>query len=351
MFLTKRHLPRRTVLRGAGVALALPLLDAMTPAAAALAQTAAAPRLRVGFFYPPHGAIMDNTSHGARMDRWTPRGSGAGFEPSPILAPLESHKRYVTSFGNLENRAMVGGVYSLAPATWLSGVRPDGSASGARMAVTLDQIAARHLGGDTALPSLEVAAETPHQAAACSGSRCFYNTTLSFRDTRSPLPMEHNPRKVFVQLFGEGNTRLWLATPTWMPAEDRYRPPRPRLAHPTETFYADGTMTAGRARVDYGYLIAAHTMGDIYVFFRDANVLAAGDVASPARDPALDWFTGAWLGGRVDAMDRLLALSDETRIVPGSGPVMRRADLQAERDLGRGEALDRSTEIVTLLQR
>ena len=101
---TKRHLSRRTVLRGAGVALALPLLDAMIPAATALAQTAAKPKLRMGFFYIPHGAIMGNTSHGPAMDRWTPRGAGADFKLSPILASLEPYKKYVTSFGNLEEQ-------------------------------------------------------------------------------------------------------------------------------------------------------------------------------------------------------------------------------------------------------
>ena len=130
------------------------------------------------------------------------------------------------------------------------------------------------------------------------------------------------------------NTRLWMATPVWIPAEDRYRPPRPKTAHPTKTFRVDGSMNAGGERIDYGYLIEAHTSGDIYVFFRDSNVLAVGDVASPARDPELDYFTGAWLGGRVDAMTRLLELSDDsTRIVPGYGPVMSRAELQAERDM------------------
>ncbi len=206
MFLTKRHLSRRTVLRGAGVALALPLLDAMIPAATALSQTAARPKLRVGFFYIPHGAIMGNTSHGPQMDRWTPSGSGADFTLSPIMSSLELHKRHVTSFGNLENRAMVGGVHSLAPATWLSGIRPDRGSAGANMSMTLDQVVARHIGQDTTLPSLEVAAETTQQAAACSGAGCYYNATLSFRDPHSPLPMEHNPRKVFMQLFGEGDT-------------------------------------------------------------------------------------------------------------------------------------------------
>jgi uncharacterized protein DUF1552 len=206
MFLTKKHLSRRTVLKGAGVTLALPLLDAMIPAATALAQTAAAPKVRMGFFYIPHGAIMGNTVHGPQMDRWTPAGAGADFTLSPILASLEPHKKYVTSFGNLQNNAMVGGVHSLAPATWLSGMKPDRGSRGASMSTTLDQLVAKHIGQNTTLPSLEVAAETTQQAAACSGSACFYNTTLSFRDAHSPLPMEHNPRKVFIQLFGEGDT-------------------------------------------------------------------------------------------------------------------------------------------------
>jgi hypothetical protein len=206
MFLTRKHLSRRTVIKGAGVTLALPLLDAMIPAATALAQTAAVPKMRMGFFYIPHGAIMGNTVHGPQMDRWTPAGAGADFTLSPILASLEPHKAYVTSFGNLQNNAMVGGVHSLAPATWLSGTKPDRGSRGASMSTTLDQIVAKHIGQNTTLPSLEVAAETTQQAAACSGSACFYNTTLSFRDAHSPLPMEHNPRKVFIQLFGEGDT-------------------------------------------------------------------------------------------------------------------------------------------------
>jgi hypothetical protein len=101
---------------------------------------------------------------------------------------------------------MVGGVHSLAPATWLSGTRPDKASASASMSTTLDQVVAKHISQNTTLPSLEVASETTQQAAACSGSACFYNTTLSFRDAHSPLPMEFNPRKVFAQLFGEGDT-------------------------------------------------------------------------------------------------------------------------------------------------
>jgi len=140
-------------------------------------------------------------------------------------------------------------------------------------------------------------------------------------------------RQAGATIVAHENTRLWMATPTWLPKEDRYRQPRPRAAHPDKTFYGDGTMNAGGERIDYGYLIEAHTSGDIFVFFRDSNVLAVGDVAAPARDPELDYFTGAWIGGRVDAMDRLLALADDrTRIIPGFGQAMSRADLKTERD-------------------
>jgi glyoxylase-like metal-dependent hydrolase (beta-lactamase superfamily II) len=125
-----------------------------------------------------------------------------------------------------------------------------------------------------------------------------------------------------------------MAIPTWIPAEDRYRQPRPRGAHPTKTFYADGSMNAGGERIDYGHLLEAHTSGDIYVFFRESNVLAVGDVGSPALDPVLDYFTGAWIGGRADALTKLVDLADDrTRIVPGYGPVMTRADLTVERDM------------------
>jgi cyclase len=140
--------------------------------------------------------------------------------------------------------------------------------------------------------------------------------------------------KAGAKIVAHESTREWMETPYWIPAEGRYQKPRPKAAHPTETFYTDGSLKAGTEQIDYGFLIEAHTSGDIYVFFRNSNVLAAGDVASPVRDPELDYFTGAWIGGRVDAMDRLLKLSDDmTRIVPGSGPVMSRAELKAERDM------------------
>jgi hypothetical protein len=209
MFITKKHIHRRTVLKAAGVSLALPFLDAMVPARTALAQTAAVPKLRTGFFYIPHGAIMGNTSHGPSLDKWTPSGSGANFTLSPILASLEPYKKYVTSFGNLQNAATAGSVHSFTPATWLSATRPDTGAPRAHMATTLDQVIAKIIGQETPLPSLEVAAETTVQSAAGGGG---YYSTLSFRDAESPLPMEPNPRKVFLQLFGEGDTPQERAT-------------------------------------------------------------------------------------------------------------------------------------------
>jgi glyoxylase-like metal-dependent hydrolase (beta-lactamase superfamily II) len=136
------------------------------------------------------------------------------------------------------------------------------------------------------------------------------------------------------KIIAHERTRQWMSTDYWVPAEDRYEKARPKAAWPTETFQTTGSLQAGTEQIDYGYLPLAHTSGDIYVYFKTSNVLAVGDVASPLRDPALDYFTGAWIGGRVDAMDLLLKLGNEqTRIVPGYGPVMTRAEFKAERDM------------------
>jgi hypothetical protein len=206
VFLTKKHLSRRTFLRGTGVALGLPFLEAMVPAATALAQTAAAPKTRAGFFYLPHGTIMNNTPFGKEVDFWTSTGKGADFTLGKILASLEPLKKYVTTFENIENTAAGGSVHTLNPATWLSCVRPDTQAKGASMSITLDQVIAQKLGQKTALPSLEVASETTIQVAACGGAGCYYASTTSYAGPTTPLPMEYNPRKVFIQLMGEGDT-------------------------------------------------------------------------------------------------------------------------------------------------
>jgi cyclase len=136
------------------------------------------------------------------------------------------------------------------------------------------------------------------------------------------------------KIIAHERTRQWMSSDYWVPAKERYEKARPKAALPTETFLTTGSLKAGAEQIDYGYLPLAHTSGDIYVFFKTANVVAVGDVASPVRDPALDYFTGAWIGGRVDAMDIVLKLGNEqTRIVPAYGPVMTRAEFKAERDM------------------
>ncbi len=137
------------------------------------------------------------------------------------------------------------------------------------------------------------------------------------------------------RIISQARTKDWMSTDYWVPAEQRYIKARPKAALPTETFREHGSLKAGsNDEIEYGYLRMAHTSGDLYVHFKGANVIAVGDVASPVRDPELDWFTGGWVGGRVDSMDQVLALSnDQTRFVPGSGPVMTKAQFKAERDM------------------
>ena len=199
MFVTKKHLPRRTFLRGMGVSLALPLLDSMIPARTLLAQTAARPVTRLGFVYFPHGAVMN---------AWTPATEGAGFEFSPILKPLEPFRNQLNVITGLAHAAAdTTAVHSLSPTTWLSGVRPKATQGvDAYAGVTADQIAARAIGQGTILPSLELASEDP---SALFGScdvdyGCIYLNTLSWATPETPLPMETNPRKVFERLFGQG---------------------------------------------------------------------------------------------------------------------------------------------------
>jgi Protein of unknown function (DUF1552) len=201
MFITKKHLPRRTFLRGMGATVALPLLDAMVPARTLLAKTAASPAPRLGFVYLPHGAIMD---------KWTPAAEGAGFEFSPILKPLEPFRDCLNVVSGLGHRAAdTTAVHSLSPTTWLSGVRPKPTQGlDAFAGVTADQIAAQRIGQDTLLPSIELATED--QAGligACDRDYgCIYMNTLSWRTPTTPMPMEINPRKVFERLFGQGGS-------------------------------------------------------------------------------------------------------------------------------------------------
>ena len=128
-------------------------------------------------------------------------------------------------------------------------------------------------------------------------------------------------------------TRARLAIGYYVPSEGRYTEPVPVQAQPTESFYTTGSTTIAGNRIEYGYLLEAHTDGDAYVYFRDANVIAVGDAVSPERDPVLDWWGGGWLGGRVDALNHLLAITDaNTQFVPSYGAPVGRAAVQAEHD-------------------
>ena len=198
MFITKKHISRRTVLRGAGAAVALPLLDAMVPASVALAKTAAAARQHMAFIYFPHGAVMD---------QWTPKGEGPDFDLPPIIAPLKPFQDQLTIISGLENKSAIAApVHAITPGTWLSCVPPRISHD-PYGGITADQIAAKYISQDTPLPSLEVSTEERGGEGSCDRNYgCSYGKTIAFRDPSTPLPMEHNPRKLFQQLFGQGDT-------------------------------------------------------------------------------------------------------------------------------------------------
>jgi hypothetical protein len=198
MIITKRALPRRTFLRGAGVTLALPLLDAMVPALSA----APAPPRRLGFVY---------LANGAHMPRWRPEGEGALTTMSPTLRPLEPVREYaVVTIGLDQKQAEAfgdgNGDHSRAGPVFLSGVHPKFTeGADVRAGTTADQIAARELGKLTPLPSLELAMEQTYLIGACeNGYSCAYLNSISWRTPTTPNPMETNPRIVFQQMFGDG---------------------------------------------------------------------------------------------------------------------------------------------------
>ncbi|MCE2542707.1 MAG: DUF1552 domain-containing protein [Acidobacteria bacterium] len=211
MFITQKFLPRRTVLRGMGATLALPLLDAMVPALSAASKTAAQPVRRAGFIYIPNGAVIDEAAHG--FDAWSPTGEGSNFEFSTILKPLESLRDRLVVLSGLDHpmaRSMGDGAgdHARGTATWLTGVHPKKTEGiDVRAGTTVDQIIAAQFGRETRLPSLEVALESPERVGNCEvGYSCQYLYTISWRTPTTPLPMENNPRVVFERLFGEGGT-------------------------------------------------------------------------------------------------------------------------------------------------
>jgi hypothetical protein len=202
--ITKKHLPRRTFLKGiAGASVALPLLDAMIPALTAQTRTAAAPKLRLGFVYVPHGAVLD---------KWTPLGDGTNFQLNQIMAPLEPFKQQLVIVSGLANKAAEsqgdgGGDHARSGPSFLSGVHPKRTeGEDVRAGITADQIAAQHISQDTPLPSLELGTEDTGLVGVCDvGYSCAYMNSIAWRSPSLPLPMEINPRVVFERLFGDGS--------------------------------------------------------------------------------------------------------------------------------------------------
>src|SRR5688572_11041625 len=210
MLILKKHLPRRTFLRGVGVALGLPMLDAMVPALSALAQTpASSGTRRLAFIYMPNGVAKNSA-----VDYWTPKTEGRQFEMSQILAPLEPFRdRLLVVSGLDQNQAEAGndgasGDHTRGTSSWLTGVYPKRTeGADVRNGISADQIAAPVLGKDTALPSLELAIDLNFLAGQCENSySCAYLNTLAWTSPTTPLPTENNPRVVFERLFGDGGT-------------------------------------------------------------------------------------------------------------------------------------------------
>ena len=204
MIITQKHLSRRTVLRGVGATLALPLLDAMVPAYAAVRNTAAAPRSRFAAVYMPNGTDLA---------RWTPAAEGP-LELSPILQPLAPFRDRLLVLSGLGNEEATGndnGPHPRAQTSWLTGARAKRSDGvDIRAGVSMDQLAAQEFGKETQLASLELTLESVDTLnGGCPpryGYSCVYNGTLAWRTATTPLPMEVNPRAVFERLFGSGGS-------------------------------------------------------------------------------------------------------------------------------------------------
>ncbi len=205
MIVTRKSLPRRTVLRGLGTAIALPFLDAMAPALTAVSKTAALPIPRMGFFYVPNGMFLPS---------FHPQGDGGtNFELPPTLQPLASFRDQIVVVSGLSNSGVVstnegGGVHTRAHGGWLSGVLPKRTeGADLRAGKTLDQYAADKLGADTSLRSLELTIDSNYQVGNCeNGYSCAYINSSSWLTATTPLPHERDPRVIFRRLFGDGGS-------------------------------------------------------------------------------------------------------------------------------------------------
>src|SRR4029079_247065 len=198
MIITKKALPRRTFLRGMGATMALPLLEAMVPAATPLARTAAEPVKRLGFVFMPMGCDIT---------RWTPPGDNLDTL-SPILSSLAPVREHVTAITNLELQNAYPGSHATSNSAFLSAVKAKlTESSDYYLGTTVDQIAAKQIGQETQLPSLELAMDLLQVVGICdNGYACVYHNNLSWSSPTTPLPAEAHPRIVFESLFGEGGS-------------------------------------------------------------------------------------------------------------------------------------------------
>jgi len=201
MLITKMAIPRRTILRGLGTTLALPLLDAMVPALTAMQSSAAKPVTRFGVMYPPNGMIMA---------KWTPAAEGAAYEMPPTLASLAPFREdllVLTNLACVPSPGRPGGAHAKASTRFLTDVSPPTSETWLDAGISVDQILAREMGAATQLASLELSIESAETAGACDvGFACAYTNTISWRGPATPLPTEHNPRAVFERLFGDSGS-------------------------------------------------------------------------------------------------------------------------------------------------
>ena len=197
MMVVKKSIGRRTVLRGLGVTLALPLLDSMVPALVAVRRTAGAPLKRFGAIYVPNGIMMKN---------WTPAAEGTGVELSAILKPLEAYRDRMQILSGLCSNHIPSGAHAGASTKYLTGM-PGVQGTQLRAGVSVDQLAAREMGKHTQLASLEVSLEASDSTTVCSvGYSCVYTNTISWHNATTPLPMVHDPRAVFERLFGDSES-------------------------------------------------------------------------------------------------------------------------------------------------
>ena len=198
MIITRKAIPRRTVLRGIGAGLALPLLDGMVPAFAAIRNSAAAPVRRFGVFYVPNGMAMKH---------WTPEADGLGFESTRLLSHLDAYRDQMTVLTGLNGVPSNAGVHASAATRFLTGVTPARTESNLRAGVSVDQLIARETARHTQLGSLELALDSRDVSGSCDvGFSCTYTSNISWRNETTPLLGENNPRAVFEQLFGDSGS-------------------------------------------------------------------------------------------------------------------------------------------------